>query len=246
MLEVVPLAVGLAVVFAAGLVQGLLGFGFALVSVPVLVLLVPPRAAVPAALLLGTAINIVLYWHVRSQANLRRMVPLLIAGIAGLPIGTYLLAVLDPGLAKIVIGCLITAFALASLAGFERPIRREALGLAATGVASGILNGIASASGPPVVLFLANQGMTRDAFRATLIAYFLFLDLANIPVYWGSGLFSREIVAYAGALLPALVAGALVGNRLCRLVPERLFRQVALAAVAGTGALSVLSGIGLF
>jgi len=245
MFELVPLVVGLAAVYAAGVVQGLMGFGFSLVTVPILVLFVAPRMAIPVILVLSTFINLFLYREVRGKANLRRMLPLMVAGVAGLPVGTYLLVALDAGLIKIAAGCLVAFFALVFLAGLERPIKRENLGLVAAGVTSGILNGVTSASGPPVILFLANQVMARDAFRASLIAYFLFLNLATIPIYLIGGLISSGVLAYSGVLLPAMVLGALTGSKLSPRVPERAFRRVALAAVVGAGVLSVLSGAGL-
>ncbi|HVP57332.1 MAG TPA: sulfite exporter TauE/SafE family protein [bacterium] len=245
MLGLVPLAVGLAVVFVAGLVQGTLGFGFSLVTVPILVLFLAPKVTVPVMLVLSTFLNLLLYREVRTTANLRRLLPLMFAGIVGLPIGTYLLVSLDVGLLKTVIGCLVALSGLAFLAGFERPIRRETLGMVAAGITSGVLNGVTSASGPPVILFLANQGMARDTFRASLIAYFLFLNLATIPIFLVGGLISRTVLAYSGLLLPAMVLGALTGSKLSRRIPERAFRRVALAAVIGAGILSVLSGTGL-
>jgi uncharacterized membrane protein YfcA len=245
MFELVPLAAGLAAVYAASVVQGLLGFGFSLVTVPILVLFVAPKMAVPVILVLSTFINLFLYREVRGKASLRRMLPLMIAGVAGLPVGTYLLVTLDAGLVKIAVGCLVAFFALVFLAGLERPIRRENWGLVAAGVTSGILNGVSSTSGPPVILFLANQGMVRDTFRASLIAYFLFLNLATIPIYLIGGLISRGVLGYSAALLPAMVLGALTGSKLSRRVPERSFRRIALIAVIGAGVVSVLSGAGL-
>ena len=245
MFEPSSLALGGLIVLAAGLVQGLLGFGFALVAVPVLALVMVPREAVPVALVLGTFINLFLYLEVRGRVQAGRLLPLVLAGIAGIPVGTYLLVSLNTGILRIAIGCLVALSALAFLAGLERPIKRERIGLAASGFTSGILNGVASMSGPPVVLFLANQGMPKDAFRASLIAYFLVLNLATVPVYIVARLVSVDVLAYAGVLLPLMAAGALAGSRLARRVPEKAFRRAVLVAVAAAGVVAVVSGIRL-
>jgi uncharacterized membrane protein YfcA len=235
----------LAAVFAAGTVQGLLGFGFSLVTVPVLVLLLAPRTAVPVILVLSTLINLFLYRGVRGKGDLKRIRLLMIAGTASLPVGTYLLASIDARPLKVLIGVVISFFALAFLAGWRRPVACEKAGLVATGVASGILNGVTSTSGPPVILFLANQGMTKDAFRASLVTYFLFLNLATLPIYLAAGLLSLGVMAQAGFLVPAMVVGALVGSRLTSRVPEKAFRILAMLMVLATGLMSTLSGAGL-
>jgi len=239
------LIVAAVTVFLAGAVQGLMGLGFSLVTVPILVVFLAPRIAVPVVLILSTVINVLLYREVRGQADLKRMLPLVIAGVASLPVGTYLLVSLDAGMLKIIIGALISCFALALLAGWQRPVRREVTGLVAAGLASGILNGVTSTSGPPVIFFLANQGMPREAFRASLITYFMFLNLATVPVYLAGGLLTREVLAESVILLPGMVAGGLAGSRLTSRVPEAAFRKAALSIVFVAGLFSVLAGAGV-
>jgi len=50
----------LLVIFIAGVVQGLTGFGFALVSAPLLSVLMEPRMAMPIVLVQGSLITLLL------------------------------------------------------------------------------------------------------------------------------------------------------------------------------------------
>jgi uncharacterized membrane protein YfcA len=236
---------GIAAVFAAGIIKGLTGFGFSLLTVPILVILLGPRKAVPIIIILNAASNVPLYFHSRKWSSLAAIRPLIVAGIISVPVGTYLLLVLDTAALKLIVGVVICLFALAFLLGFRREIKREKRGLIGAGLVSGILNGLISTGGPPVILFLANQGMPKQRFRANLIAYFLFLNVATLPVHFAGGLLSLEVVEYAAMFIPALAGGALVGTRLIKHVPEAVFRKTVLAVVMAAGLMVVLAGLGV-
>jgi uncharacterized membrane protein YfcA len=95
-----------------------------------------------------------------------------------------------------------------------------------------------------VILFLANQGVQKVVFRASLITYFLFLNMATIPIFFAGGLISRAVLVYAGLFIPTLLVGALAGSKLLHRVPEHLFRVVTLTIVICAGSVAVLSGLG--
>jgi uncharacterized membrane protein YfcA len=239
------LFLGLIAVFIAGITKGLTGFGFSLVAVPILVVLLGPRTGVPVIVLLNSFTNVFLFLSCRKDAELRRIGPLIIAGISTVPVGMLLLLALDANAVKLIAGCAIVLFAVAFLAGFQRPIRRERWGLASAGLMSGTLNGLISTGGPPVILFLTNQGVTKHVFRASLITYFLFLNLATVPIFTAGGLVTLSVATYAATFLPALIIGALIGAKLLKRVPERVFRIITLLIVMIAGAVSILSSLGV-
>jgi uncharacterized membrane protein YfcA len=232
-------------VIAAGVIKGLTGFGFSLVSVPVLIVVLGPTTAVPVVILLNAVANVVLFPLVRKAANLKRIVPLIIAGIVTIPLGVLLLLALDTGTVELVAGSVTIFFALAFLAGFQRPVADEKWGFAAAGLISGTLNGLISTGGPPAILFLTNQGVPKKAFRASMLAYFLCLSIVSVPTFLVGGLLSLEVVHYALMLLPAMFLGAFVGSKLLHGLPERTFRVTSLVVVMLAGTLSVLSSLGI-
>ncbi len=239
------MALGFLVVLLAGLTQGLTGFGYALVAVPLLIIFLPPKTVVPLVLIHCAFTNTLVLLDAWRWVDLKRIWPLMLAGIAGMPLGTYLLVALPVDTLKVFMGSVIALSALAMLLGWKHEIRNERLACAPVGVASGLLSGSTGMSGPPVVLFLANQGMGKQVFRANLVAYFLVLNLATIPTHVVAGLVTRTVIADAALLLPALFAGTFVGIRLVRRVEEAMFRRVTLAIVILAGLLSVASGLRL-
>jgi uncharacterized membrane protein YfcA len=230
-------------VYLGGCVKGLTGFGFALTAVATLVLVAPPSSVVPVVLLMNSLMNLSLVFSVRREIQIRRMLPLIIASVAGLPFGTYILVVADAEVLRIVIGLLILLFATALLLGFRIAVKRERLGSGVVGAASGILSGSVSIAGPPVVLFLSGLGIEKRTFRANLVAYFLCINLAAIPLYYAGGLLTARVFRMFALLLPALVLGGLTGVKLVNRVSEKTFRRVTLAIVMVAALMAIITGL---
>jgi uncharacterized membrane protein YfcA len=210
-----------------------------------LILFLPPRSVVPLILFLSNFSNILVVAQTRRWIQLRRFLPLMVTGVIGAAAGTRLLARISAETMTVAIGVVSILSSLALLVGWSLPVRNERLGLAWTGLLSGILGGSTSMSGPPVVLFLANQGVEKQVFRANTTLYFIVMSLSTLPSQFATSLVTRQLVAYAALLLPVLVAGTLVGIRLSGSVSEGSFRRLILAVVTLAGAFSIASGLGL-
>jgi uncharacterized membrane protein YfcA len=234
---------GIACVYLAGCVKGLTGFGLSIVTTALLVQVAPPSSVIPVVLLLNAFVNAFLAYSVRDRIQIGRIWPLIVGGVAGLPLGTYILVVVDADVLRIAIGCVILLFSIALLKGYRRMLRRERLGAGLVGAASGLIAGSVSIGGPPVVLFFAGQGVEKQTFRANLVAYFLCINLACIPMYYAGGLLTIDVIKAFFALLPALILGGLTGTRLVSKVSERTFRYITLAIVMVAAAIAIVNGI---
>src|SRR5688572_2544130 len=90
MLEADALAFAFVAIFLAGLVQAMTGFGFGIVAVPILALVISPKDATPLTILEALAINGFIVLRSSADVETRRVWPLVLAGLAGLPIGTWI------------------------------------------------------------------------------------------------------------------------------------------------------------
>ena len=118
-METWVLLVAIIVFFFAGFIQSLAGFGFSLVSIPILIILIDPKLLIPAIIIHGTVINISLFLKVRVNVQPGRIAPLIVAAIAGIPIGTWILIVVDQDIFKLFVGLLIMLFGIAFLMNFR-------------------------------------------------------------------------------------------------------------------------------
>ncbi len=240
---ILTIVIGLIVIFCAGMVQGLTSFGFGLLSLPILSLFMPLKLIVPVLIIFSLIINSMILFKIKEYVNLRRIVILIIFGIIGTPLGTYLLIILNENTLKLVIGILITISAIAMWKGYKIKVKNEKLSYIPVGFLSGILNGSVSLSGPPIILFLTNQGVEKQIFRANLTSYFLVLNIITIPTYLVSGIITKEVIKYSIYLLPGLILGVLLGIKLGNKVNEAIFKKLTLVLMIVMGILSIVSSL---
>ena len=227
--------------FAAA-VQMASGFGFALVSVPLLALVVGPHDAVLLALLMGTVFN---GWQaVEGRGVLHRGVAarFLVGAVVGLPAGYLLYRALGKDSLTVVVGVLVLAAAALLWRGWSLPAVGRGTDVVA-GVCTGVLTTSTGTNGPPIVTVLHARGLDADAFRATATTVFLVLDLLAVLLFAGTGELGGGQVATAAVALPVVVVGGFVGYRARRLLSPAAFRRVVLLLLAATGAAAVVAGL---
>ena len=232
----------LAAVLFAAMTQGVTGFGFALVAVPPMTVLVDPQIVVPALALQTLMTGALILLHARQHLRVGRMWLLPLSGVAGVPVGTVILVVLDAEPLRVLIG-IVVIVAAAMMAGFRKTLRNERVASVPVGFASGTLGASTGLSGPPVILFYTNQSLDIREFRANIVAHFFIMNIVTIPIYIISGLFTGETLLLSAQLLPATLVGVMSGIVINRWVKETLFRRIALGLIFVSGVIAVMSGV---
>ncbi|MCZ7672281.1 MAG: sulfite exporter TauE/SafE family protein [Chloroflexi bacterium] len=85
------------IVFAAIFTQTVTGFGLALVSMPLLALVLPIQVAAPLVALFGLVAELLLLLRYRTALNVRAVAVLIGASVVGIPVGVYVLGEMDEG-----------------------------------------------------------------------------------------------------------------------------------------------------
>ena len=134
----------LAVVFIATLIRSTLGFGEALVAVPLLALRLPISIAAPLAVLVSVAMAGIIVLQDWRHVQLRSATGLILAALPGIPVGILLLAKGDEHMVKLILGLFIIGFSIYSLAAKTTPhLRRDhPRWLFGCGFLSGVLGGV--------------------------------------------------------------------------------------------------------
>jgi uncharacterized membrane protein YfcA len=130
------------VVLAGAIVLGATGFGFGLLSLPLLSLLYDPHEAVVMSLLFAFVILLVMLLRAEERRCIRYslVLPLFGFSLVGLPLGVYALTSLDGQHLRVAVSLLVLAFSLIHLAGISRPLRSSVPVLALVGFVSGFLS----------------------------------------------------------------------------------------------------------
>jgi uncharacterized membrane protein YfcA len=229
----------LVIVFFAAAMAGLAGFGFSIVSVPVLLLLYDPSTALALnkILTIGTTwIILVGNVHHISWRHLRRLIPF---ALVGLPGGIWVLKAVDADTIRLIVGITVLGFALLLLSGLIRHIPERPWMAPITGLVSGVSSTSTGMSGPPLVLFFTVIAIPVEVFRATSVTYFLLLDLVGFPALISQGIVSRNDVLLSLWLAPAALAGRWAGSWLVPFVSPIGFRRVVLGLLLLTGSIAI-------
>ena len=221
--------ISLAVVIGA-VIQGSIGFGYALVAVPAMVLLLP--WAVPV-----TPLFLALPMTVLMSAKEWRSIDLggfaLITGgrLVGTIAGVILLVLVPKGYLSTLTGLLIMAAALGSVLKPDFEVRNSTR--LTGGVASGVVGTVAALGGTP--LALVYQDRSGAELRSTLAISFV-VGIAMSLVGLGlAGKVEGRHVVLALELLPGLLVGLWASRWVVKRLEERWLRPAVLifAAVAG-------------
>lgn len=237
------LLLAMVVVVLSGAIFGMTGFGFALVSVPPLLLLYEPSTIVALTFGISLATSWVVIVSGRSELHGRLALALLPGALVGMFVGARILVLVDPVVVKIIAGVIVCAYSVSLLAGFQPSGGRNPWIVTFAGLASGSLATSTGLSGPPIVMLFAARGLTKDAFRSTISAYFVLISLAGLPILIESGALSRGDMRTAASLVPAAIAGTLFGNRIARRLTAHGFRRLTLALLMATGLMGIATAI---
>ena len=224
-----------ATAFIAGVMRGFSGFGAALTIAPVLALAVGPRAAIPAILLLMLVTSAQLAPRAIRDVNWTTVVPLSVGGVVGILIGAWLLIVVDPELVRKSISATVIFFAMVMLTGWRY---RGSIGPAVSAFAGwlgGLISGVAAAGGPAVIIFLLAGPESAARNRAAIILYFIFTQAVALVAYGVGGLITLKTLWIALPMLPTIVLGTWIGERMFGRASDRLYRRIALAFLLAIG-----------
>lgn len=221
------------VIFLATLVRSTLGFGEALVAVPLLAFAIPVEVAVPLATLVSITVAAAVLVQDWRHVHIAGAWRLVIATFVGIPLGLLVLVTTEERVVKAGLGAVILAFAATRLMGLGRAELKDDRRAWLFGLAAGVLGGAYGMNGPPLVVYGTLRRWSPAHFRATLQGYFLFASFAGVLGFAMAGLWTREVtVDYLVALPGALVAVALGRAIHRRIDPSRFVTAVHVALVA--------------
>jgi len=225
----------------AAVIQGITSFGFSLLAVPLLALILPLDQIVPMLVVFSLLLNIIVFTRLKGTINKKQMIILVTFGLIAIPFGTYALKVVNEEWIKLTVGIIVIISSVAMNFGLKVKFKNQNLTYGLTGLLSGVLNGAAALSGPPVILLLSNEGVNKESFRKTLATYFMILNFFTIPIFLISGFLTSEVMLNSAKLLPALLIGTLTGIGFGNKLPDHLFKKITLGLIFIMGILTLIS-----
>ena len=229
-----------AVFFGATLLRSALGFGEALIAVPLLAFVLPVKVAAPVAVLVSITVAVVVVAEDWRHVRVRSAARLVLFTLLGIPLGLLLLRVASEPVVKGVLGVLVAGFAVSALRSRgEYELTDDRLAWL-FGVSAGVLGGAYGMNGPPLAVYGALRRWSPEQFRATLQGYFLPASVMGMVGYWAAGLWTPSVSRYYLQSLPTALLAIALGRAINRRFdPRRFFVYVYAGLIASGGGLLV-------
>jgi len=240
----------------SGVINGLAGFGFAVVGTMALATVVDPASAVVIMIIPMLAANVALLTELSGEELHtcgRRFGPLVGSALVGTIVGMIVLealpsAPLRVGLGLLTLGFVVsqqTVVSLPSIGTDGEPTLAGRFSMIAIGGVSGLLFG-ATNVGVQLVAFVRSFDLSHGLFVGVVALVFVGINGLRVGAAGALGLYPDPEFAFASAAaaLPA-VAGVAVGKRLRGRVSERLRRGVVLGLLTAIGVRLMLGGAGV-
>lgn len=229
--------------FLGALVTSFAGFAFSPVAGILMIGAVAPQQLVPLLMLCSVLIQIAIAVHSRRSISPRTIGPMLLGGVAGVPVALFVLRQLDTVVFQVGFGTFLAVYAALMLMRPSRGSgrRRGPLTEAAIGWLGGFVGGLTAMPGAVPVLYADLCGVGKDAQRAMVQPFILSMQLFALTVMAATSNIDGATIALAAEALPALAAGTIVGLMLFRRVPDAGFRRVVLVVLMVSGAGTALA-----
>jgi uncharacterized membrane protein YfcA len=227
----------IAVLFVAAFVRSALGFGDALVAMPLLALLVGLQVATPVVAFAASTIGITIllgHWRSVDVSSTWRLVA---ASLVGIPFGLVLLELAPEAYVKAALGALLILYGLYSLIAPRLPVVQGNWAAYVFGFVAGVLGGAYNTNGPPVVVYGALRRWPPEHFRATLQGCFLLTGLMILAGHGVAGLWTREVLRLYLYSLPAILLAIYLGAKLNRRIARETFSRAVYVFLIVMGAL---------
>ncbi|MCS6836592.1 MAG: sulfite exporter TauE/SafE family protein [Anaerolineae bacterium] len=228
------------IVTFATFTQSLVGFGFALVAMPLLsVAQVPPTISTPLVALLALSLRPLLVAHSWRFFRWRDIAPLTLSAALAVPVGIFFVQRLDQRLLVRVLGLLIVGYVLyetllrARLQAEDLPWgKRWAVPL---GLLAGLFGGAYNIFGPPAVVYGAGRHWPSRTFRANLQVFATMMSLLTSVAHFIDGNLTPQVISLALVCVPLALLSMALGLRLIRHLNERVYRKLVLGLLLLSG-----------
>jgi uncharacterized membrane protein YfcA len=229
-------------VLASATIQSTTGFGFALLAVPLMSLVIPTEDAVVLCAAFSLVASSSQLVAERAHADRPVVGRMLVGAVVGAPIGLTILTVATGRQLRFGLAVVIFAFLLLTLRGVSLHRAGRSLDLGA-GLVAGVLNTSLSTNGPPIVMALHARQLAPEQFRATVAGVFVGSNVIAVGLFAASGRYDADVLVLLAVGLPMLVVGFLVGARQRRRFDPLAFRRLVLRLLAVTGVVTLVGAL---
>ena len=228
------LAIGAGVVVVAAALQGSIGFGLAVLSVPILTVVDPVFTPIPT-LILSLFVGVGTLVRERGDLDLEGLGWVISGRVPGALLGAWVLSIATERALGIIIGVIVLLAVGVLSSGLS--VRLSRISRVIAGLISGFSGTSAGIGGPPIALLYGRQA--GPVVRSTLGAIFTIGITINLLILTAVGVLTSTDIGVAVLLSPAMILGFFISGRLRPHVDGERVR-IGILAVSSVAAVSLL------
>lgn len=233
----------LVIIFVGAFIRSAIGFGEAVVGMPLLALIIDVKSATPIVAMTASTLALIMLITAWKKVSFKETRNFIISTIIGLPFGLYYLKNAPESLIKIILGSLLILFSLYNLFLKNMPHFKNDKYSFLFGFFAGILGGAYNTNGPPTVIYGVLRRWKPEYFRATLQGIFfptgLIINLSHgIAGLWTSFVLSTYLTA-----LPIIIIAFILGNYIHYRINEEQFKRIIYVFIVIIGAVLIINSI---
>lgn len=221
-----------------GIAKGGFGGAIAIISVPIMALVMPPTQAAAILLPILVVMDMLVvrtYWGVYDRGALLVLLP---GAVVGIGIGYLSAEAMNEHYMRMLIGALSLAFGLQNLFGLKGLSSKDHH--AVSGSLFGALAGFTSfsihAGGPPLTMYLMPKQLAPLLFAGTAGIFFAVVNIVKLVPYYALGQFSADNLIYSLVLVPLAPLGVKFGHFLVKRSSPAFYYQVVSVCLVAIGA----------
>ena len=229
--------------FLSGFIQAAAGFGSALVTMPVLLLLLPLNDAATLFNIVLQTTTVFLLWRYRHGFNWRQVWRIVLAAFIAIPVGNILSQTIPRDLALGALGVVLVGYSAITLyrLAHHHGMLRQASAMPSTthrpvsrrwgyvaGIVSGMLSGAYNTGGPPLVMYGSTQGWPPATFKSNLQFISFCTGLVVLATHLVQGHVNGDVLSLYVLGVPAVLVGQQLAFALDRFIDPQQFRVIVL------------------
>lgn len=237
-----------AIAFLAGLIHSGIGFGFGIVAVALLPLVVEMRQSHVVISTAGVPVLMMAAWSYRQGADWASLKRALLGAAIGMPMGLFAFERLP--LDWLVRGTGAAILGMVWMSHRNRQLAKRvtdhagdhASSAVVAGGLGGFLAGAVSIAGPPVAAFALQQGWEQARFKAFVNQFLLAVSLYKVAGLAVRGFIDTSVLLQSATLAPMAIAGILVGAKVSERLPTVWFQRLVAIALVGLAIHFLING----
>lgn len=226
------------VTLAVTVLSTAIGFGSAVILIPVFALVLPIKKAIALLSVYFICVTVARAWLFRQHIDWNVVRRISLGAVPACLVGVALMVWIRPEYVQRALAIVILLYLVNELTGFTnaRPLHLGRTGTIVVGTGYGFFNGLVGTGNPITAAFLLHMGMQKGAFVANMAACSILLDVIKTVILAQQGWLQPEDGAFLTLLVAIGLIGTWLGRHLVHRIPVHVFKRlifVMLAVVAG-------------